>query len=103
MLLFFIIAALIIAILAIVFAIQNANIVLVSFLLWKFEGSLALVLLLTFVLGFIAGLLIILPKLIKRNLKASDQKKKPEEPQKISGERNESKDATQREQIDKNI
>lgn len=79
MLLFFIIAALVIAILAVVFAIQNADIILVSFLAWQFQGSMALVLLLTFVLGFIAGLLIILPKLIKRSFMASGQKKKIEE------------------------
>lgn len=82
MLLFFIIAALIIAVTAVVFAIQNAAIILVSFFLWQFQGSLALILLLTFVLGFIAGLLIILPKLIKGSIMIAGQKKKIEDFQK---------------------
>ena len=87
MLLFFIIVALIIAVLAVVFAIQNASIILISFLAWQFQGSMALVLLLTFVLGFIAALLIVLPKLIRGNLMISSQKKKLGElPEKIEGE-----------------
>ena len=102
MLLFSIIAALIIAILAVIFAIQNANIILVSFLVWKFQGSLALILLLTFVLGFIAGLLIVLPKLIKRNFIISKQKKKFEDSQKRLEEKDESKNVIQQQPIDKN-
>lgn len=95
MLLFLIIAALIIAILAVVFALQNADIILVTFLIWKFEGSLALVLLLTFILGFITGLLIILPKLIKRSFMISNQEKKLEESQKKLAEKDESKNVIQ--------
>jgi len=79
MLSFSIIAALIIAILVIVFALQNADIVLVAFLAWKFEGSLALVLLLAFAMGVIASLLILLPKVIKKGQADSNQKKKIEE------------------------
>ena len=88
MLVFFIITALIIAILAVVFAIQNANIIIISFLAWQFQGSMALVLLLTFALGFVAGSLIILPKLIKRSFMISNQKKKLEESQKRLEEKN---------------
>ncbi|MFH1575455.1 MAG: LapA family protein [Candidatus Nealsonbacteria bacterium] len=82
MLLFLIIAALIIAIIAVLFALQNASIILISFLAWQFQGSLALVLLLTFALGFITGLLIILPKLIKKSFTAEPQKnlEKKDEP-----------------------
>ncbi len=80
--LFFIIAALIIAILVIIFAVQNASIALVSFLAWQFQGSLALVLLLTFILGFITGLLVVLPKLINKSLTVRSQKRKIEESQK---------------------
>ena len=101
MLLFFIITALIIAILAVVFAIQNANIILVSFLMWQFQGSMALVLLLTFVLGFIAGLLIILPKLIKRSFMIPSQKKKLEESQKSLEEKDESKNVIQQQETEK--
>ena len=88
MLLFFIITALIIAILAVVFAIQNANIIIISFLAWQFQGSMALVLLLTFALGFVAGSLITLPKLIKRSFMISNQKKKLEKSQEKLEEKN---------------
>lgn len=82
MLLFLIIAALIIAIFVVTFAIQNANIILISFLAWHFQGSLATVLLLTFALGSIASLLIILPKLVERSFTMSSQNKKLKESQK---------------------
>ncbi len=82
MLLFLIIAALIIAVLVVTFALQNANIILVSFLGWQFQGSLATVLLLTFALGSIVSLLIILPKLVERSFAMSSQKKKLKESRK---------------------
>ena len=47
----FLIVALGLAILTVIFALQNAIPVGVTFLVWKFEGSLALVLMLTFTLG----------------------------------------------------
>lgn len=47
----FLIAALGLAILTVIFALQNAIPVGMTFLVWKFEGSLALVLMLTFALG----------------------------------------------------
>ena len=81
--LLFIITALIIAIVVVIFAVQNSSIALVSFLMWQFQGSLAMVLLLTFVLGFMTGLLVILPKLIRRSLAVRSQRKKLEESQKI--------------------
>ena len=79
MLLFLIIAALTIAIIAVVFALQNADIILVTFLIWKLEGSLALILLLTFATGVIVSLLILLPRIIKGSLTVSNQKKKIKE------------------------
>ena len=88
MLLFLIIISLIIATLAVIFAVQNADIIIISFLAWQFQGSMVLVLLLTFVFGFVAGLLIILPKLIKRNFTISNQKKKLEKSQEKLEEKN---------------
>ncbi|MBU4274643.1 LapA family protein [Patescibacteria group bacterium] len=64
--LLFVIVILVVAILAVIFALQNVNIIFVNFLIWKLEGSLSLILLLTFVLGFIVGLLVLSPKLLKR-------------------------------------
>lgn len=49
--------ALAIALAACVFAIQNADVITVSFLAWRWQASLALVLLATFALGALVGLL----------------------------------------------
>jgi uncharacterized integral membrane protein len=70
------ILALIIAVLVVVFAVQNAIPITISVLFWQFQGSLALVLLLTLALGAISGLLVSIPSLIKRNQEISGQKKK---------------------------
>ena len=51
----FLIVALGLAILTVVFALQNTVPVVVSFLIWKFEGSLAMVLMLTFALGVLVS------------------------------------------------
>ncbi len=83
----FLIAALVLAILTSIFALQNAVSVTVMFLLWKFEGSLALVLLLTFILGGIASLLLSVPAMIKSRRTISSQKKKIEELERGSQER----------------
>lgn len=65
MIVFFIVLALIIAILAVIFAIQNAGIISVVFFSYSFEGSLALILLITFALGVLVGILLLLPYLIR--------------------------------------
>lgn len=75
----FLTGALVIAILAIVFAIQNAVPITVTFLLWKFSGSLALVLLLTFALGVIMGLLASMPAVVRKSWTIASQKKRIEE------------------------
>ena len=51
----FIVLALLIAIVAVVFAVQNTAMITVSFLVWSFEGSLALVLLATLLVGVLIG------------------------------------------------
>ena len=73
------IVAIIVAILAVVFALQNAVPITVSFLTWRFESSLALVLLITIALGVIMSLLVSVPSKIKRMKLISSQKKKIQE------------------------
>ena len=73
------IVAIIVAILAVVFALQNAVPITVSFLTWRFESSLALVLLITLALGIIMSLLVSVPSMIKRKRMISGQKKKSRE------------------------
>jgi uncharacterized integral membrane protein len=63
----FLIVALGLAILTGIFALQNAIPVGVTFLFWKFEGSLALVLMLTFALGVLVGSLASIPAIVKED------------------------------------
>jgi uncharacterized integral membrane protein len=59
---------LVIAALAMVFALQNADPVPVHFFFWKIESaSLALVLLVTFISGVFTGLLFLAPRLMKKS------------------------------------
>ena len=73
------IVAIIVAILAVVFALQNAVPIAVSFLAWRFESSLALVLLITLALGIIMSLLVSVPPTIKKMKLISSQKKRIQE------------------------
>lgn len=75
----FTLLALLIAIAAVVFALQNSTPILVQFLGWRTEESMALVLLLTFTLGVLFGLFISLPAIIKGMRKASFLNRKVDE------------------------
>jgi len=68
-----------IVVLAVIFAVQNPNVVQVSFLAWETNAPLALALLVAFILGFILGLLILASGLIKRGLLASKLGKRVKE------------------------
>lgn len=72
----FIILALGIAIIAVVFALQNLAMVTVSFLFWSIDASLALVLLVTLAAGVLISFLASLPGLVKGKWTASGTKKK---------------------------
>jgi putative membrane protein len=74
---FLLIVALGLAILTVIFALQNPIPVGVTFLLWKFEGSLALVLVSTFALArSLVSLLISIPAIVKRISAIANQTKK---------------------------
>lgn len=62
-----------IAIFAVTFALQNPGIIIIKFMMWEFTGSLALVLLMTFALGFISSIFVSLAKLISKKLSAEEQ------------------------------
>jgi uncharacterized integral membrane protein len=68
--------ALIVSILAGVFALQNAIPISVSFLLWKVDGSLALVLLITFALGSLVSFLVLIPSMVRRRRTVAQQHRK---------------------------
>jgi uncharacterized integral membrane protein len=71
------IIAVTIAILAIVFALQNDNLVTVKLIFWDLpNANLALVLVLTLIMGLIIGLLFMAPGIYRRNQVISAQKKR---------------------------
>ena len=70
------IIAIIVAILAVIFALQNAIPITVSFLTWKFESSLALVLLIAIALGVLMSLMVSVPSKIKNMKLILHQKRK---------------------------
>jgi uncharacterized integral membrane protein len=72
----FIIFALIIAVIAVIFALQNIAAVTVTFFFWSFHGSLALVLLLSVAAGVLISLLASLPGLVRARLTVASQRKK---------------------------
>lgn len=57
----------IIALIAVIFAIQNSNEVLVKLFLFEKEVSLALLLLVTLIMGIATGLLVSVPGIMRRN------------------------------------
>jgi putative membrane protein len=72
----FLIIALLISIIAVVFALQNLAAVTVSFFIWSIHGSLALVLLVSVAAGVLISLLASLPGLIRARWAVSAQRKK---------------------------
>ena len=76
MLTIFLILALVVAVIAVIFALQNTMPITVTFLVWKLDQSLALVLLMAIALGVIIGLLTISPTVIRSKIQLSSRKKK---------------------------
>lgn len=70
------ISFIIISIFVVIFAIQNATIVTVTIFNKTLEGSLALIIILCYLLGVISGLVYLIPSIIKKNLTISDLKQK---------------------------
>lgn len=72
----YLIVALVIAVIAVLFALQNSMLVTISFLSWEISGSLSLVLLATLAIGVLIGLLVLAPSALKKTFKASSQRKR---------------------------
>jgi uncharacterized integral membrane protein len=51
---------LIVVVIVAIFSVQNAAPVAITFIFWKFEASLAIVLFLTVIVGILAGILIVM-------------------------------------------
>ena len=65
----FFVIALVLALLVTVFAVQNNQPITISFLFWSIDGSLALVLMITLVLGIIIGVLLMAPGSVRSRFK----------------------------------
>ncbi len=73
---FFLFLAVFIAVALVLFAVQNALVVPVSFLTFRFEGSLAFILVLVFAGGFLAGILMSVPSILRKGAAVREQKRK---------------------------
>jgi putative membrane protein len=72
----YLVFALVIAVLAVIFALYNPAAVTISFFAWQVTGSLSLVLLITLAIGALIGLLVLAPTLVKGSLQSSGQRKR---------------------------
>jgi putative membrane protein len=61
----FLILALIIAVIAVIFALQNSATVAITFLFWQFHGSLALLLIISLAVGALITFLALLPGILR--------------------------------------
>jgi uncharacterized integral membrane protein len=73
---FLLFLALLIAISLVLFAVQNADLVTVSFLTFHFKGSLSFILIIVFAAGFLSGILMSLPSLIRKGSALREQRRK---------------------------
>lgn len=71
----FLIFSLIIAFLAVIFAVQNNTVVPVRFLIWETEGSLALILFIALFAGALISYLATTPTQIRQRMRISNQRK----------------------------
>jgi uncharacterized membrane protein YciS (DUF1049 family) len=76
---FFLFLALLIAVALVLFAVQNSAVVTLSFLTFHFVGSLAFILVVVFAAGFLAGVLMSLPPILRKGSAVREQKRKVKE------------------------
>ncbi|HWP68864.1 MAG TPA: LapA family protein [Rectinemataceae bacterium] len=72
----YIVLILLVALAAIIFASQNSAPITITLFAWSISGSLSLVLIVTLVIGFALGMLVIAPSLFRRSKLSSGLKKK---------------------------
>jgi putative membrane protein len=71
----FLLIALLIALIAVIFALQNTQVVSITFLAWTFQSSIALEMVMTLIAGVVVGILAMLPASIRSQLQISSKKK----------------------------
>ncbi len=72
----YLIVALVIAVIAVIFALQNTLTVTITFFVWTVTGSLSLILLVTLAIGAVIGMLVLAPSAVKNSLAASGHRKR---------------------------
>ena len=72
----YLIFALIISVLAVIFALQNSMTVTISLLAWEVTASLSRVILITLAIGALIGYLVLVPSVIKKSLAVSNSRKR---------------------------
>lgn len=71
--------ALFLALLLLIFAVQNSDVVSIDFIHWEFRGSLAFVLVLSFIAGVLTGVFSLLPVLWKKMKDGRNSRKRVSE------------------------
>ncbi|MGB9768940.1 MAG: LapA family protein [Dictyoglomus sp.] len=87
----FLVVFLIGVIIALIFSMQNNTSITIYFGPWQFQGSIALILLIAFSLGFILSIISVAPTLIKNRFTTSKQQKRIQELEKQISEGKEEK------------
>jgi uncharacterized integral membrane protein len=72
---FTLVVALIIVVFVALFALQNSQVVQVGIFLWRFEGPMVIVLLVTFAVGILSGWLAAIPSAWKKSRQVSELKR----------------------------
>jgi putative membrane protein len=72
----FLFLALLISIVIVLFAVQNAALTTVTFLSFHFEGSLALILVVVFALGVLSGMFMTVPSFWRKSSALREQRRK---------------------------
>lgn len=68
---FYIILLIIVAVAAVIFAVQNTAAVTVTLFSWSVSGSLSLLLVVTLIIGFLLGILVMAPSVFRRSIQSS--------------------------------
>ena len=76
---FALITIIILALVSVVFAVQNSEVITVSFLAWQVDASLALILMITLVVGVLIGYLAGLPSVWKRSAETRQLRRRVED------------------------
>lgn len=94
----------ILGVVSVIFIAGNTSLVTVTFMSWQFDGSLALVLVLTLLCGIFITLLFLLPSLIRDTFYLSTiQKQKREVDDELAGTRIKLSDALTSSQVSKTV